>query len=203
VGDRACAIWAWCFGFVDVPACAGSEFEFRISRLVPRSARRAGWEFISGALPLTPRHSGALTPEAQHAGNGGFGAVGLHTPVKAPWGRCPQAPGIYRFGPEAGFRRGVRGGFSHIRLLRLPCEFASRFAPAAWQAYFARESGRRCRRRGLSRNCGDEWKRIPTLRVGSLAHWSHQQGGALHVRAQRPAPRANASFAFKSEAATR
>jgi hypothetical protein len=64
---------------------------------------------------------GALTPEAQHARSGDFGVVGLPNSVVTAWGLCPQTPEICRFGPGAWFRRRLHGGFSHIRLLRLPC----------------------------------------------------------------------------------
>jgi hypothetical protein len=79
-------------------------------------------EFITP--PCFAHHDGslgALTCEVQQAGIGGVGAMGLHNPVVKTWGRCPQTPEIYRFEPEAGFRRGPNGLLSRIRLLHLPC----------------------------------------------------------------------------------
>ena len=50
------------------------------------------------------------------------------------------------------------------------------------------------------------WKRtgrIPTLRVGSLAHWATSVEGRRTPLVQRLVPRANASFAFQPEAGMR
>jgi hypothetical protein len=58
-GDRVSVIGVSCLEFVDVPALAGSDFEFRYSCLPSEGAHltaEAGGEFISGALPLKPRH---------------------------------------------------------------------------------------------------------------------------------------------------
>lgn len=50
---------------------------------------------------------GALTCEAQHARNNDFEAVSPFYSFVTAWGRCPQTPEIYRFEPEAWFRRRI------------------------------------------------------------------------------------------------
>jgi hypothetical protein len=82
---------------------------------LPRSARNDIQRLVMSLRAAQRRSNlnrgGALTSEVQQAGSGGFRAVGLHNPVVTTRGRCPQTPGIYRFVPGAGFKRGVTAVF--------------------------------------------------------------------------------------------